>query len=141
MNDIFFDTNLAHNLINPTSPEYRDFLNWLYKDGALVISNKLEVEYGRGNQNLIVIIDGLTKNGRINRITNRQLQEYCIPKRIENRLLSNKADRNNIKCIVLSNRKMGIIADNNLLKDINNYPRLNKIKPTAANRPSEIDYK
>ena len=141
MKDVFFDTNLSSNLINPVAKEYKDFLNWLFDVGALVMTNKLEVEYGRGDQNLIVVIHKLTIEGRLNRINNRALSSYSFPKRIERRLLSNNADRVHIKCVILSNRKMAIVGDNKLQRDINNLPRIGGVKPVAENSPSMLNYK
>lgn len=141
MKDIFLDTNLSKKLINPVESEYLEFLNWLYKEGVLVMSNKLQAEYGRGNQNLVVIIHRLTISGRLNFITNKELQEYVFPKKTENKLLSNYADRVHIKSILLSKRKMAIVGDTNLMRDINKYQRIDGIKPIAVDNPNKIDYK
>jgi hypothetical protein len=140
MNDIFLDTNLAHKLINPMEQEYKEFYNWLINDGVLVISNYLEHEYCAGNQNLVSVIYKLTIQGRINRIPNSALKSLNFSKRIESHFISNFKDRIHIKTIILSDRKLGIIADKNLVYDINNLPKINKIKPIAGTRPNEVPY-
>lgn len=141
MKDIFLDTNLSKKLINPIESEYLEFINWLYSEGALVMSNKLKCEYLRGNQNLIVVINKLTIDGRLNPIKNSLLKSFTFPKRIENKFISDFNDRVHIKSIVLSHRKIALIGDNKLLFDINSLPRFDGIKPIAEDNPSKIDYK
>lgn len=139
-NDIFIDTNLAHNLINPMNDHFKKLYLWLYHEGALAITKKLIAEYGQGNQNLAVVVNYLTVKGRVNCISKQQLTNLSIPKKIEKRLLSNRSDHTHIKTVILSDRKIAISADKNLIDDINNYPKYQKIKACCADCPSKINY-
>jgi hypothetical protein len=55
-------------------------------------------------------------------------------------LLSNWKDRDHLKTILLSFRKLAITSDNNFCIDINNHPKIDKIKPSAGLSPDEINY-
>ena len=150
MKDIFIDNNIALKLSPPLDEEYKELVAWLFEEGALVVSQKLLVEYNQGlihlsnakrNESVLGIIGRLTQEGRLNKINNQQISAFIIPKKIENRLLSNKKDRDHLKTIILSFRKLAITSDNNFLRDINNYPKVNKVSPEAAYSPSRINYK
>lgn len=150
MNDLFIDNNVAKELTPPLVEEYKELIEWLFKEGTLVVSQKLLGEYNQGlihlsaikrNESIIGIIGRLTQEGRINKITNQRLNAFMIPKKIEKRLLSNWKDRDHIKTVLLSFRKLAITSDNNFRRDINGYPRVDKIQPQAALSPNGINYK
>ena len=48
MKDIFIDNNVAKHFSPPITPSYKTFISWLYKEGALVVSQKLLNEYNEG---------------------------------------------------------------------------------------------
>lgn len=141
MKDIFVDTNVAHHMVTPLSEHFKTFVEWLYKDGTLVLSTKLHMEYVSGNQLLAVVIDKLTKDGRVSKIPTQQLSSYRFKRSIERGFLSNYKDRVHIKTVCLSNRKMAIALDNNLRKDINSLPVIDKIQPVCVDCPSKLAYK
>jgi uncharacterized membrane protein len=89
---------------------------------------------------ILGIIGILTQQGRLNKISNEQLNNYSFPKHIENKLLSNKKDRDHLKTILLSYRKLAITLDDKFRRDISNYPKVDKIKPTAGSSPDEVNY-
>lgn len=148
MNDIFLDNNIVKHFTPPLTQEYKELASWLYEEGALVVSQKLLNEYIHGlshvkfeDQTILGIINKLTQQGRLNKIENRQLSNLIIPKRREKKFLSNREDHFHIKTILLSYRKLAISKDNNLCTDINNHPKVDKIKPRAANKPTGINYR
>jgi hypothetical protein len=141
MNDIFIDNDVAINLVTPLSEPFKLFLNWLYQEGALVCNQKLKCEYIRGNQTLSIVIDRLHRDGRINFISNNKLKGFAFTKTEEKSFLSNKKDRDNLKTVFLSFRKLAISHDNNFISDVNNFRRLNGINPLCRDCPSKINYR
>jgi hypothetical protein len=141
--DIFVDTNIAKNFSNPLSDEYKNFIAWLNETGSLVISNKLLAEYGRSfahslsSTSMWVIINHLTRTGRLIKISSAQLDALIIPKRVQRRLESNFADHVHLKTVLLSNRKLAVVGDKRLRDDINNYPGGGA---SAAACPSALSY-
>ena len=141
--DIFVDNNVAKNFCNPLDIEYRAFIKWLYKEGALVVSNKVIVEYHRSTShsysctNIIVIIDRLLRDGRLNKISNYALKRFAIKKHILNTLRSNPKDHEHLKIVLLSVRKLALSMDKSFRFDVNNYPGYLAF---AASRPNEIPY-
>lgn len=140
MKDIFVDTNLATNLATPLNDHFKDFLKWLYTDGALVINSKLITEFVRGNQTLSVVLNKLTIAGRINNIKASDLKCFKFSKSTEKILLSNYEDRIHLKTVLLSNRKLALSKDVNFNKDINGFKKIDNIKPTCADCPSKLTY-
>lgn len=141
MKDIFVDTSAAQQFCNPINEFYKGLLEWLNKEGYLVYTNKLLMEIGRGNQNLLLIIDKLIKDGRANKISNNQLKTFTFKKKETSSFVSNKADWDHIKTVVLSNRKIAIAVDINLNADINLMPVTDGVQPAAYSCPSECPYK
>lgn len=141
MKDIFIDTNVAKHLANPLTDEYKELVKWLVNDGALVMSDYLLAEYGKGNQNLSVIISRLQATGRLNSLSKQQINGLRFTKKIERRLESNRKDWNHIKAILLSKRKIAIALDIKLMGDINTYPKIEGIQPTCVNCPTKVNYK
>lgn len=138
--DLFIDTNVAKNFKNPLDPEYKKLVQWLRYKGCWVVSKKLLVEYGRSNQNIVVLTDLLQRQGRLKTIDNEAHNKLVFTKLTERRLTCNAEDRWHLKTILLSHRKIAIIIDVALRNDVNNHPMQEGIKPQAVARPEEIDY-
>ena len=138
--DIFIDTNIAKNFKNPADPEYKKLLSWLFKEGVWVVNQKLLVEYGRTNQNILVLTNILLREGRLVKIEKSELDEIKFKKPYEKSLDSNNEDWIHLKTIWLSVRKIGIIIDQGLRNDVKNSPLQNGIQPRAVSRPQDIDY-
>ena len=154
--DIFIDNNIAKNFSNPLDPEYKQLIKWLiefnsnpqkHDDNAhLVISQKLIAEYYRtmghaaSGNNIAVIINLLTQQGRLNRITNEQIkgfkQKYFTNK-IKRRLTSNEEDREHIPVVLLSDRKYALTLDEKFTDDLLNFP---SFTATVGKKPSDIPY-
>jgi hypothetical protein len=140
MKDIFIDTNIAKNFTNPIDPEYKKLIRWLREEGVWIVNQKLLVEYGRTNQNIAVLTNELNKRGRLRKFEKGELEEIKFTKTYQNKLNSNGEDWVHLKTIWLSVRKIGIIIDEGLRKDVNQSPRQNGIQPCAVSRPEYIDY-
>lgn len=140
MKDIFIDTNIAKNFTNPIDPEYKKLIRWLREEGVWIVNQKLLVEYGRTNQNIAVLTNELSKRGRLRKFEKGELEEVKFTKTYENKLNSNGEDWIHLKTIWLSVRKIGIIIDEGLRKDVNQSPRRDGIQPCAVSRPEHIDY-
>jgi hypothetical protein len=143
MKDIFVDNNVAKNFCNPMSQDYKDLIEWLKKHGSLVVSDKLLGEYSSSTShaysltNIGVIVDHLTRAGRLNKIGKPALRAFGIPRRVEKTLRSNREDWVHLKTVLLSFRKIAISRDKKLRYDIENFPRYHAI---AVARPSDINY-
>jgi hypothetical protein len=154
--DIFIDNNIAKNFSNPLDPEYKQLIKWLmefdtnpknmYKNAHLVVSNKLLNEYLRtmGNatlgNNIIRIIDNLTKQGRLIKISNEQIKDFQrdhFTKKVERKLVSNKEDREHIPVVLWSDRKYALTLDEKFTADLVKFP---SFTVTIGKKPSDIPY-
>ncbi len=151
--DIFIDCNIASRFKNPMDPEYIKLIQWLMKcepveenNAFLAVSNKLLVEYGRSNRevslgtNIHVIISKLTKEGRLNFITNQQIKDFKkehFKSKVLRKLLSNNEDREHIPVVLLSERKFALSIDDNFIKDLLNFPGF---KVIVEKRPEKLPF-
>lgn len=152
--DIFIDNNVTKNFINPMDNEYKKLIQWLniYNENDqlvnahLVISNKLLGEYlatashSDSPNNIVAIIDKMTREGRLINITSDQIKGFkkkYYTKKIRRILKCNANDRNHIPLVLLSNRKMALTLDYNFLSDLLNFPGFSV---TGARRPQDIAY-
>lgn len=143
--DLFVDNNVAKNFKNPADPEYRKLMAWLFREGHLVLTQKLLIEYhdsNRGNfgQSIFTIINQLTKDGRTVRFENEELKAVKFSKKLDEKCLRLNKDYWHLKAILLSNRKMAIIIDKAFRDAVNSHPKHEGIHARAVARPEEIDY-
>lgn len=148
LKDIFIDNNIAKNFCNPLDPEYKKLIKWLMYDSTayLVVSQKLLVEYvGSTGQspsltNITVIIDRLTRDGRLIKISNKQIKEFKqkhFSKIIEKKLTCNQEDRDHIPVVMLSHRKYVLALDKKFTFDLLNFP---KFKVIVCDKPQDLPY-
>lgn len=156
MKDIFIDSNIASRFCNPMDAEYKKLISWLLKynkdkdekmDCAyLVTSQKIVKEYKAANRenfsltNISVVIDLLTKQGRINNISNQQIKEFQIAKfssKVKKKLRSNKKDWQHIPAVLLSKRQYALAIDDNFGYDVLNFPGS---KAIVSKRPENLPY-
>ena len=143
--DLFVDNNVAKNFKNPADPAYQKLMNWLFTEGHLVITQKLLLEYhasNRGNfgQSIFTIIDQLTRDGRLVKISTEEMKTMQFPKRLDEKCLKLNKDYWHLKAIILSNRKVAIIIDKAFRDAVNNHPKVDGVQACAVARPEEIDY-
>ena len=156
--DIFVDNNVAKNFSNPQDPEYIKLTEWLLhfdkedienKDNYahLVTSHKLLIEYHRSAQNAMsdtsipVIIDKLTKDGRLNNKTNQEIKDFQtanFTKTVKRKLRSNNEDRNHIPLVLLSDRKYALTLDDNFKYDLDNFTGFSC---RVEKKPENLPYK
>ncbi len=156
--DIFIDNNIASKFSNPADPEYKELIKWLMDNheiekgkeddrAYLVVSQKLMVEYIRscrdasGKTSIPMIINQLTRDGRLERISNQQIKDFknqYFTKLVEKKLRSNNEDRDHIPAILLSDRKYALTYDDNLTYDLKNFSGFTVI---VSKRPEDIPYK
>lgn len=85
--DIFIDNNIACRFANPMDPEMKKLINWIMKNeegsednAILVVSDKLLHEYiascqgANGSTSIPMIVGKLTKEGRLLKISNAEIQ-------------------------------------------------------------------
>lgn len=143
--DLFVDNNVAKNFKNPADPEYRKLMNWLFTEGHLVLTHKLNMEYlasnqGNFGQSIITIINKLTIDGRLVKISTEEMKAFTFPKSLDKKCLKLNKDYWHLKAILLSNRKAAIIIDKAFRDAVNNHPKHNGIQACAVARPEDIDY-
>jgi len=158
LKDIFIDNNIASKFSNPQDVEYIKITKWLLffnekiaktdkdKNARLVVSKKLLGEYYRSAQNansntsIPVIIDKLTREGRLINIKNDEIKAFKkqhYTKATERKLKCNAEDREHLPLVFLSNRKYALSLDENFLYDLLNFPGF---AVTAAKRPENLPY-
>ncbi len=152
--DIFIDNNIAKNFSNPMDKEYLKLIRWLIKynpkillDNAyLVVSNKLLGEYSRSvsyaaaGTNIWIIIDKLTKEGRLIKIRNADIKDFQLEyftKKVIKNLRSNKQDRDHIPVVLLSYRKYALSLDDDFIYDLVHFPGFTV---RAVKRPEKLPY-
>lgn len=153
--DIFIDNNVAKNFSNPMDLEYIKLVQWLMKydtnnlpgNAYLVVSRKLLAEYSRtiglgvSGTNIIVIIDKLTREGRLIKIKNADIKEFqrkYFSKKVTRNLRCNKEDQDHIPVVLLSNRKYALSLDDDFIYDLLHFPGF---KVRAEKRPEKLPYR
>lgn len=152
--DIFIDNNISPKLANPPDAEYKTFIQWLIafdkenpeQNAYLVVSQKLLMEYMRSNQNaskgtnIVVIIGQLTKQGRLIKISNKQIKDFQkehFTKKVIKKLRSNKEDHDHIPVVLLSDRKYALTLDEKFAYDLLHFPGFTA---TVAHSPEGLPY-
>ena len=144
MQDVLVDNNIAKNFCNPLDRHYKDFVAWLFDAGVLVVTQQLMKEYyataghSHSETSITVIVDRLTRTGRLVRFTNATLRDFRFPASVRRKLRSNREDHSNIKAVMLSTRKYAISNDANFRHDVNTYPGHSAL---AVRRPQDLPYK
>lgn len=141
--DLFVDTDRSGHFSRPVDPAYRKLIGWLRSEGHLVVSQSLIREYEeavRGSSaptTLVALVGHLQRHGRLKRFDKQDLQRFRIKKHVEQALRSGLRDRDHLKSVLLSDRKLGISGDVKLRHDLNNYPGYSAI---VRRHPSEVPY-
>ena len=141
--DLFVDTDRSGHFSRPVDPAYRKLIEWLRSDGHLVVCQSLIREYhdalrgATAPTTLVALLSHLQRRGRLKRFSKQDLDAFRIKKHIERGLRSGMNDRDHLKTVLLSDRKLGISGDANLRHDLNNYPGYSAI---VRRHPSEVPY-
>lgn len=148
LKDIFIDNNIAKNFCNPLDPEYKILIKWLISDSTayLVVSQKLLMEYvGSTGQspsltNITVIIDRLTRDGRIIKISNEEIKEFKrqnFTSKVVKKFTCNKEDQEHIPVVLLSDRKYVLTLDQKFTFDLLNF---SGFKVIVCDKPQDLPY-
>ncbi|HAY3563130.1 TPA: hypothetical protein JRW62_002132 [Elizabethkingia meningoseptica] len=162
MKDIFIDNNVAKNFATPVDPHYKNLIEWINEFDKelvekhpdkkrefahLVVSQKLLAEYLSSSRDcskpsaIPAIVNRLTIEGRILKKTKKEIEDFqskYFTKTISKSLHSNTEDHVHIVCVLLSNRKLCLTYDENLTKDLSNFPKHTVI---ISERPEKLNYK
>lgn len=141
--DFFVDADRSKHFCRPIDSAYKRLIEWLRSDGYLVVCPSLINEYHKAEQAttaptaLLMLVGHLQRHGRLKRFGKKALGAFRIKKHITRRLRSNPKDRDHLKIVLLSDRKLGISGDVNFCHDVNNYPgHLAIVRP----HPSQVPY-
>jgi hypothetical protein len=141
--DILIDNMIAKNFCNPISEDYKKIIRWLQKDGSLVVCTQLLKEYSRSTAmcesptNIWVIIEMQKREGRLNKIENSTIKAFVFPKQIIKKLRSHNKDWCIIKTVLLSDRKIALCKEDDVIFDILNFPGYSCC---VGKNPSLINY-
>ncbi len=152
--DIFIDNNIAKNFSNPMDEEYKKLIRWLMKNDLtnsavnayLVVSNKLLAEYSRSvsfstsDTSIFIIIDRLTREGRLIKINNADIKEFqrrYFSKKVLRDLRSNQEDHDHIPVVLLSDRKYALSLDEDFIYDLVHFPGFHA---RVERRPEKLPY-
>jgi len=142
--DILIDNCVVCNFCNPVDDDYKELIKWLFNEGELVVTQKLIIDYhsacaaSPSDTSIIAIMAKLTSDGRLRKFNKKELSNFRIKKHIHKKFLCNEKDVDLIKAVMLSFRKYALSLDDNLVRDINNYPGH---EAHAAASPEDLPYK
>jgi hypothetical protein len=142
-NDVLVDNSVAKNFCNPLDPHYKTFISWLFREGVLVVTQRLIAEYhstmaaSPSETSIVAVMNRLLIVGRLMRCRKNQLNGFRFPARVARRLRSNKREHDTIRAVMLSDRKFALTLDGGLQYDINSYPGF---AARAEKRPQDLPY-
>lgn len=138
--DIVIDTQVMRLYDTPSDPNYKLLFTWLTNGcGKLAISHKLLNEYnGTTNRLIGVLLNKLSSEGRLIKISNAQLKSFTLDNHYQ--YTCNQKDVDHARLVFLSNRKKLVTHDQPLANDVNRFKKVNKVQPTAVKHPSHIYY-
>ena len=96
--------------------------------------------HAASGNNIAVIINLLTQQSRLNRISNEQIKEFkqkYFTNKVKRKLTSNEEDREHIPVVLLSDRKYALTLDEKFTDDLLNFP---SFTATVGKKPSDIPY-
>ena len=141
--DLFVDADRSKHFCRPIDSAYNKLIEWLRSDGYLVVCPSLIKEYHKAEQAttaptaLLMLVGHLQRHGRLKQFGKTALGAFRIKKHIATRLRSNLEDRDHLKIVLLSDRKLGISGDVKFRHDVNNYPGHRAI---VRRHPSQVPY-
>jgi hypothetical protein len=140
--DILVDNTAAKNFANPLDSQYKALIAWLFETGTLVVTQRLLSDYystsaaATSNTSIPALVNRLLSDGRLKQFTRRQLRAFRFPRSVA--LRSNWNDHDNVKAVMLSERKLALSHDANFRYDVNHFPGC---KAMARGRPQDLPYR
>jgi len=143
MKDLLIDNTVAKNFCNPLDENYKALIDWIFRVGALVVTQNLLVDYHRtsaaspSSTSMPALVARLTRDGRLRRFTKEELETIVIDEHVRKRLRSNWRDHPNIQAVMLSARKFALSHDANFRYDVTNF---RGFRARAERRPQDLPY-
>lgn len=144
MKDIVLDSMIALNLCTPIQPHYRELAEWLRDEGIIRYCNYLYGEYSRccatspSTTSVIYLIELQNRKGIAGKISNEQLKAFRFtPKQLRS-MKSHTKDHPILKTVLLSERKILVSKEQNLIDDLESFPGADCVCCTEID---QIDYK
>ncbi|QWL65229.1 hypothetical protein [Aeromonas jandaei] len=148
MSSIVIDTCVMRLYNAPLDPKYMELFKWLTTSGELYVTQKLINEYlGTQNRNVSILLTQLLKNSeesskktypRAVKLSKKDIESFSDDKRYN--YTCNKEDVYHAKLVFLSPRKKLISQDKKIVSDVNNFKKVDGIKPEAEIKPEPIFY-
>lgn len=132
-NDIVIDNDAMAQLSNPRQAEFRLLFQWLAEKGILTVSRKLVLEYGRGNDRALTLINLLSRDGRYHLVRNEEIESFTADRHFK--YTCNGKDIPHARLTFLSSRKRLVTLDLRLAADVNRFKKVDKIQPCACGAP------
>jgi len=160
--DIFIDADVANKFASTKDEHLLELINWLLESknqSFLMMSDYLRNDCFKGNNHcskefsICTIYFQLQKDDRLNVKTKKEIklfQQKFFNKKVWDKLkctTNKKGDKSNdpehIALILLSDRRIALTEDENLLNGILDFPMkgIGGIKATVAKKPQELNYK
>ncbi|MEA9783970.1 hypothetical protein [Xanthomonas campestris] len=115
--------------------KYKNLFSWVNCCGGLCISRALLNEYNRQGSPLVAaLIDSLLKQGRCSFIKNSTLNSFSQDSNYH--YSCNSQDIPVARTVFRSHRKLLVSIDAKIRDDVNNFPLVNGIKPSASVVPT-----
>jgi rRNA-processing protein FCF1 len=127
LNDIVIDDNIVPLMCNPSTDPIKQLMQWLVEKGIMTVSHALIKEYvgtagaARADNPWPRIVNRLIASERWNVIDKPQLAATKFDKKQEKRFKSCIRDRDHIRLVISSSRKILISKDSDLRDDINSF--------------------
>ena len=94
----------------------------------------------RGSPSLSGLIGKMIEDNRLIAISNASIKSVVFKKKTKKLFQSNRKDWPHIALVILSPRKKILSRDTKLRNDVNNFPKVDKIKPEALDPPDPSFY-
>ena len=140
MKDIVLDSMIALNLCTPIKPGYNELAVWLRDEGIIRYCNYLYGEYSRccatspSTTSIIYLIEIQNRKGIAGKISNEQLKAYKFkPKQLRS-MKSHLKDHPILKTVLLSERKILVSKEQNLIDDLEGFPGANCVCGTEIDQ-------
>ena len=134
--DLVVDANVMRLYDKPKDKAIVALFKWIKKKGVLSVNQKLINEYaGSGNRLVMILINELIRDDRLNRIQRKALSLFTLDRHFHYRC--NRKDIIHARTVFLSNRKCCIAFDKKLREDINRFKKVDGIKPCSCCNPKD----
>lgn len=140
MNNLIVDTCVMSSYDSPSRPEYIELYRWLSTEGKITVSPYLLSEYYQTkNRLLAILLESMSRHAdrnRIIKIDKNKIDSFTKDRHFK--YTCNGKDVNHARLTYLSQEKILVSEDSNLVQDVNRFPKVGKKKPFATKNPNEV---